>query len=405
VSGNPAATYRDLHEHLGAPKSCVPDTGGAALSESRWWLRGVAAAGEASRPDVFARYPSLDAGARALAARAGAAFTEYDGHVPEAGVVLDPYRSEIVVSPTQLERAAACPFKHFVERGLGVSAIESGERDRDVWLDHLLRGSLLHDLYAQLLRRCRAAKRRVTVKDDGRWLRQRGEEVLQALEAEMPPPSEEVRERETRLFLDDLAIFVEAEAAMDASREAIAFEVGFGRAGASSEEPLARPDPIVIDIGGVKLRVAGQIDRIDQVAPSVFEIVDYKTGGYWRADWEGTFAGGTRLQHALYGLAALELLKNKVKKPSIRAAEYYFSSAKGTQERKRIDAQPASAVAGVLADLRQVIASGLFVHAADEKHCKWCDHGHACGRNAAARAAAKKDDPALAPFRKLAAHE
>ena len=404
VSGKPSATYRDLHEHLGTPESCVPDKAGA-LSESRWWLRGVAAAGEASRPDVFARYPGLDAGARAAAARADAAFTPFDGHVPDAGAVLDPCRTDIVVSPTQLEKAAACPFRHFVERGLGVSAIESGERDRDVWLDPLLRGSLLHDLYAQLLRRCRAAGRRVTVEHDAGWLRQRGEEMLQALEGEMPPPSEEVRERETRLFLDDLAIFVHGEAGMDASRKAIAFEVGFGRPGASAEEPLASPDPIVIDAGGVKLRVAGQIDRIDQVGPSAFEIVDYKTGGYWPDDWKGTFAGGTRLQHALYGLAALALLRTQVQKPAIRGAEYYFSSAKGQQERKRIDAQPASAVAAVLADLRHVIASGLFVHAADEKSCKWCDLGRACGQKAAARAAAKLDDPALAPFRKLTAYD
>ena len=33
-------------------------------------------------------------------------------------------------------------------------------------------------------------------------------------------------------------------------------------------------------------------------------MIDYKTGGYWPDDWKGVFAGGTRLQHALYGVAA-----------------------------------------------------------------------------------------------------
>ena len=98
------------------------------------------------------------------------------------------------------------------------------------------------------------------------------------------------------------------------------------------------------------------------------------------------------------------MLKRTFKKPTIRAAEYYFSSAKGQQERKRIDTQPTAAVAAVLADLRQVIASGLFVHAADEEPCKFCDYGHACGGNATASAAAKSEAPALAPLRKLGSH-
>ena len=49
-SGKPAATYKDLHDHLGSPKSCVPASASDALGEARWWLHGIAKAGEASRP-------------------------------------------------------------------------------------------------------------------------------------------------------------------------------------------------------------------------------------------------------------------------------------------------------------------------------------------------------------------
>ena len=65
---------------------------------------------------------------------------------------------------------------------------------------------------------------------------------------------------------------------------------------------------------GLALRVAGRMDRIDQVEPATFEILDYKTGKFWRDGWKGAFAGGARLQHALYGLAAVELLKARYKK-------------------------------------------------------------------------------------------
>ena len=182
--------------------------------------------------------------------------------------------------------------------------------------------------------------------------------------------------------------------------------MGFGRAAQGDGEPLAQSEPVVIDVGGLSLRIAGRIDRIDQVGPSLFEIIDYKTGGYFAPSWKGTFAGGTRLQHALYGLAAVELLRRRLDpNATIAGAEYYFPSEKGKQERKRIPTPPVASVAQVLSDLRQVIASGLFVHAPSEEACKWCHHGLACGRGVQARAEAKRADVRLAPFVRLAEYE
>ena len=55
--------------------------------------------------------------------------------------------------------------------------------------------------------------------------------------------------------------------------------------------------------------VLGFIDRVDWIDDETVEVIDYKTGGYYAPAWKGTFAQGTRLQHALYGLAALEVLR------------------------------------------------------------------------------------------------
>jgi RecB family exonuclease len=407
TSGNPAATYKELHAHLGVARSCVPEVAAGSPGESRWWLHGAARVGAGARADVCRQYPSLERGAAALAARASNQFTEFDGHVPAAGAVLDPCRTGAVVSPTQLEDAAGCPFRYFLRRGLGIEAIEAGERDRDVWIDHLLRGSLLHDLYAELLRRCRAEKRRVTLPGDHDWLQQRGTEMLATLAIEMPPPSHEVREREARLFLHDLALFSAAEAALDPAHEPVGFEVAFGRADSVDSEPLAQPDPVIVDLGGgLALRIAGRIDRVDRVGRSTYRIVDYKTGSYWADGWKGTFAGGTRLQHALYGLAAVELLRREDSKARVSEAEYYFTSARGHQERKRIPTQPLASVAAVLSDLRAVILSGAYVHAAEKESCKFCHYGYACGGDAAKQAAARKHgDAALVHYLKLVAHE
>jgi ATP-dependent helicase/nuclease subunit B len=218
----------------------------------------------------------------------------------------------------------------------------------------------------------------------------------------MPPASEEILTRETADFLADAELFLDGEC--DQETEPIGFEVSFGRP-LDDEEPFARAEPVTVDLGGgLQFRIAGRIDRIDKVGPSEFRILDYKTGGFWRDDWQGVFAGGRRLQHALYGLAAVELLKAKYKKPRVSAAEYYFSSHKGRRERVTIGAPTVADTTAVLADLRQVIVSGAFVHASEERACKWCDFTAACGGSASAHAEAKSGDPTLAVFARLVAH-
>jgi ATP-dependent helicase/nuclease subunit B len=403
VSGDRQASYRDLKVHLGDPKSCVPARAADAPDASRWWLQGVSRVGAAGRAAVLRHYTPLAAGERARDQRHTDRFTEFDGHVPAAGSALDPAAATRIVSPTQLEDAASCPFRYFLRRGLGVDAIESGDRDRDVWLDPLIRGTLLHDLYARFWRRCRQEGRR-PVAADADWLRACGDEILARHKAEMPPPSSEVEARESAEFMEDLALFAAAECAAEPDRNPIGFEVGFGR-DKDDEEPLSQEAPIVIDIGGgLTVRIAGRIDRLDQTGGQTFEIVDYKTGRYWEPSWTGTFAGGRRLQHALYGLAAAHLLRRGYKGAVVAGAQYYFPSAKGWQKRVRIAAPAPTTTAGVLSDLREVISSGLFVHAHDPEDCKFCDFGRACGQDAHDRAGGKAGDPILEPVRKLGQH-
>ena len=284
--------------------------------------------------------------------------------------------------------------------------MDDHERDQDVWLDPLTRGSVMHDLFAQLMRRARDAGRRLAIDADLPWSLDLGRAELLRLDTEMPSPSREVFEREQQEVLDDIDLFVRTEADADPSRTPLAFEVSFGRPD-DGEEPLAQPDPIVIDLGhGLRFRLAGRIDRIDQIGPSSFEIIDYKTGGYWDNDWQGTFGGGQMLQHALYGLAAVQILKRRVAHPRVTDGVYSFPCVKGRQEEKRIPAPSLAAVTAVLDDLRAVIATGLFVHAPEKDPCKWCDFGHACGGSAGPRATQKIDsDAALAPYGKLVAHE
>jgi PD-(D/E)XK nuclease superfamily protein len=405
--GDPSKSYPDLKTALGAPKSWVPDSAVTAVSDVGWWLHGLKLAGEAGKASVLLQYPMLAQGSRADEARQTAVFGEYDGFVPAAGKVLDPCVRERPTSATQLQKAAECPFRYFLEYGLGAEPVDEGERDTDVWLDPLLRGAELHDFYAAVLVKCQQENRKPNVTTDLVWVRDRANKRLDILRIEFPPPSHDVFEREKQEFLADVELFLKSESELTDSRTPVALEVSFGRAVETSmTDPLAQPEPVVIDLGkGLRLRLAGRIDRIDQIGPSSFEVIDYKTGRYFEADWKGTFAGGRRLQHALYGVAAIELLKRKYRQPKIVRGVYYFASGRGQLERTCIDSPSKAMTTAVLSDLRQVIAAGTFIRTSNEQICKWCDFTNACGAKASQKAATKQDDPKLDAYRRLVAHE
>lgn len=402
--GNDTLSYQAMKAALGEPKSAVPVDRAAAVSSGTWWLRSVAGTGEDCIAALGSAFAGITHGRTAEERRASTDFTEFDGYVPEAGLTLDPCAPGTVLSVTELEKASECPFRFFLKRGLGVRPDGDRERDKDVWLDPLTRGTELHDLYAAMLRRVRDENRQVN-KSDRAWLIARSEKRLQELHEEMPAATTEILERESKDFLADVELFLDAESGNQASTP-VGFEVSFGRPLDDDDiEPLASEDAVEIDLGqGVTFRIAGRMDRIDKVGPSSFEVLDYKTGGYWRDSWKGTFNGGRRLQHALYGLAAVELLKTRYKNPRVKAGVYYFSSHKGRQERVRIEAPARADIAAVLGDLRDLIIKGQFIRTPDEGACRWCDYVAACGREVNRQSETKQPDAHLEDYRRLVAH-
>lgn len=402
--GRATATYQDMKTALGEPVSSIPQPRTHALSSLGWWLRTVVGSSDRGVAAVTTAFPNIARGLEAERARRSNEFTVFDGFVPEAGELLDPCAPDNAFSVTELENAAGCPFRLFLKRGLGLRPVDERERDRDVWLDPLTRGSELHALYAAALRRCRDAKRRPSIEEDGRWLRALAEGRLQELKRKMPPATDEIFEREAREFLADVDLFLQGECE-DTTAEILAFEVSFGRP-VDDDEPLARPEPVEISLGdGLTFRIAGRIDRIDKVGPSSFEVIDYKTGGFYRPEWTGAFKGGRRLQHALYGLAAVELLRARYSNPKVVRGVYYFPSRRGRRERFSIAAPSKGALAKVLADLRQVIRDGVFVHAPAERDCRFCDYRAACPPDVHEQAESKLGDPKLSAYSRLTEHE
>ena len=399
-------TYDRLVEELGEPVSAVPAEPARALSDAGWWLAGLRRADASALPAVREGFPALAQGETAEAARASEVFTAYDGLVPEAGPRLDPRVSGAAVSPTSLEDLAKCPFRYFLQRGLGLDPIDDAEPDPDVWLDPLTRGSILHDLYAAIMREIRGQTDPPDPARHGPRLRALGEQALAAHRALVPPPSEGVFEREARDLQRDLALFLRFEAEDHAHRRPLGFEVPFGSA--TEGEALGRREPVTIDLGaGLRFKLRGRIDRIDRLADGAYEIVDYKTGAaFLPGGLAATFAGGRQLQHALYALAAAELLRESAGEARV-VGSYYFPTARGRRERQVRAATQAQAAA-VLRDLFDVLAAGAFVHSPDPEDCRFCDYRRACGTSAAERAEAKADrgdNEPLDAYRRLRAHE
>lgn len=401
--GNAMLSYHEMKDALGEPKSVVATARENTLSSGGWWLRSVVGTGEEGIKVLSSAFTAVAHGRTAERQRQSVEFTEFDGYAPGAGPALDPCAPGTALSVTELEKAAECPFRFFLKRGLGARPVEERERDKDIWLDPLTRGSELHELYAALLRRTRDENRRPN-NNDRAWLLALAQERLRKLNDEMPAATEEIRERESKDFLADVELFVEEESG-DSTSTPIAFEVSFGRPLDDDSDPLARSQPVEIDLGnGTTFRIAGRIDRIDKVGAASFEVIDYKTGGYWRDNWQGSFNGGRRLQHALYGLAAVELLKTRYKNPKVTAGVYYFSSHKGRQERVTIPAPTQVAIAAVLGDLRNLIIKGQFIRTPDEDNCRYCDYVAACGGEVNRQAGKKLPDAKLEAYRRLVEH-
>ena len=198
--GNATLSYQQMKAALGEPVSSLPLNRDAAATTSGWWLRTVVGTGDKGVEAVEASFGALARGREAAAQRDSEQFTEFDGHVPAAGAILDPCAAGNAYSVTELENAAGCPYRFFLKRGLGLRPVDDGERDKEVWLDPLTRGSELHDIYAALLRRCRDAGRRPDAKDDGAWVTKYAQDALDAPQSrDAAGDDRDPRAREPRL--------------------------------------------------------------------------------------------------------------------------------------------------------------------------------------------------------------
>lgn len=404
--GRAGASWEEFAKALPPAAAFVPR--GAALDEAEWWLArlGEEPGAPGLDAEVARAYPWLGDGARAEEARAGEAFTAWDGAVTRAEG-LDPRVTKEPLSASRLEKLAKCARMYFYEYVLDLVPPDEPRRE-DEWLNAKEFGNLLHETLYDFMAGLRAEGLRLDPARDGARLKAVAGRRIARWKEIVPPPNAAAFRAQEEEIVAACDVFLKAEAANDATPRF--FEVPFGLSRGNRGEPLGSPDPVEIATPGGTFLLQGQIDRVDEDGPGRFSVWDYKSGGDFSFKEDvrtgHPLRGGRLLQHALYRRAAAALLERSgEKEPRVRSG-YFLTTRKGRAQRFLMDASDA-AVDGTLDDLFDLVASGSFPHTADPADCRFCAYRVICGdvALAARRAAVKRDagegDPRLDPVRSI----
>lgn len=383
LKGDPAADYTSLLGALGRSAGFCPPDGKPALDEVEWWAGKVLAGpGVAGGPAaVRACYRGLDLGLRALAARIMPEPTEYDGFIGPMTEFDPRRRRDLVMSCSRIEYLAGCPFAYFLRYVLQISPPEEIAFDAGRWLEPAVRGLLLHQLFCDFLQRLAAEGRRPDPAADRSLLIQLADRGIDEYRRLVQPPGDMVFSREVSDIHRCCEVFLAAEAAYSEG-DPVLFEVPFGR----GQEEVSRagaglPGPVAVQLDSGFFLLQGVIDRIDRAPDGTYQVWDYKTGSLYGYEEHQHLCGGRQVQHALYALAAEQILAHLYPgiAPRVQVASYYFPTVKGEGRRVKRQQENREALAGALGCLFDLLADGVFIAADHREKCGFCDYPEVCG--------------------------
>jgi ATP-dependent helicase/nuclease subunit B len=348
--------------------------------------------------------PVLARSLECVRARAGPAFTRFDGNLAGCGVA-SPCDPGALTSATQLEAWASNPFEYLMGRVLEVEIPEAPEDALSI--SPADRGSLVHEALERFLREVLA---RGAPEPGEPWSGADRARIVE-IAGEVCARFERTRVTGHRLLWEraqeeirrDLLAVLARDDARRAQRglRPIAAELAFGMRGGTPPVEIPLSD-------GRALRLRGSIDRIDRADDGTIVVVDYKTG---RAYQPQISAGdpdraGRLLQLFVYAHAA----RAAVGDPAARiCSTYWFISPRGgfAEQGYEITDAIAQRFDLVLRTIVDGIAAGAFPCAVEptSRRTPWITFSDPDRLGTAARAReweAKRDDPALAGYRALA---
>ena len=380
------ALIRDAQQRSGArlawpapqdPATAI-DAAEHDLSVLQKYLRGT-------EPDIAgrARYlfdlnPALRRSLLARHLRFTRAWTPHDGLVAPPEVLASHRLNARAYSASALQRFATCPYQFYLSTVLRLEPRQ--EAMPLTLLDPLTRGSMVHEMLAEIMREL-IASASVPLTDDRLSAAQ---EVADAIVTRI------AAEYEDRLTPPILRVWQDAVAAIRRDVHewvrrlpgdgmqwtptgveiGVGFTGGFGRDQASLREEAILPD-------GTRLH--GVVDLLERGEGDQWRITDYKTGKYRLSD-NVVVNGGRTLQPILYAMAVEAAFGGRV-----TASRLYYctddggyedhpwaiSGATGEETRK--------AGLEVLAIVDHAIQEGRLPAAPGKDACMWCDFAAVCG--------------------------
>ena len=332
---------------------------------------------------------AIGRGLTARTARAGEAFTEWDGNL--AGHAVPSPATGTPVSPSRLETWAACPFKYFLS-----SVLRLGERDdpeRVVEISAADKGTLVHavleQFVAEVLARPEAQRPGPATPwsdDDRRRLAAIAEEQFVAVEAKGLSGRPLHWRRTKEEVLADLDQFLTRD---DAHRAAgglspARVEMAFGLDGS---EPLTITLP-----SGRTLTFRGMVDRVDVQGVDGggrrAVVLDYKTGkgDAYKELVEDPVREGLTLQLGVYAEAALAALDVEEVE-----ARYWMVSDRGswkqhgyawTEDRRQRFLDVAETIVdGIEAGVFPALPGEYQSFFGSHENCGFCDFDRICPRD------------------------
>jgi RecB family exonuclease len=338
-------------------------------------------------PDVIGSVdPVLRLGMELTRSRRSDRFTRFDGNL--SGLSLPDYTASGMTSATRLQAWAECPYAFFVQYLLAVEVGQDPEHELE--MNALDKGSLIHEILDRFVS---------GAIDEGR----------------SPPWGEDDRERLLTIADEVASEYGQRGAtgrAMFWRRDRARLLADLERFATEDDGRPIRSEFRFRDVAyrlpdGRSVRLNGAVDRIDQLPDGSLRVIDYKTGAsrsYQALTPEEPHQAGTRLQLALYGAVAGDLLGSRHVD-----AGYWFITGKGNFDWVGYELTPGvqDRVGGAVATIVDGIHQGVFPSRPPvDPAFAWVDCWY-CSPDGMNTAEARRTwehkrlDPALAPYVRL----
>jgi ATP-dependent helicase/nuclease subunit B len=278
-----------------------------------------------------------------------------------------------------LELIAFCPYLYFLKFILKIKPPQEMVEDPGVWLDHLEKGNVFHEIFEKFYKKLKEMSLTGTFippsySKHWRILEDITLSQLKQKRKRLAPPNNLVYQYESKEILDSCRFFLHCEEKKYKGEVPTYLELAFGTRDNQNEELGKKIKAVELSLpGGKSISFQGKIDRIDKLDEDTYRIIDYKTGTPYGFSQSKYFQNGKQIQHALYALSLKKILaKAGISAfPKIQKTGYYFPTLKGQGRQYFYREEKRNQVLEIIDLLLDIVAQGDFTttQKADDIKC------------------------------------